>query len=56
MKKRVLAALLAASMALCAGCGSQTSDDGEEQTAAGRGFEVEVVFLLEFCSFFCFMG
>ena len=33
MKKRILAALLAASMALCAGCGSQTSDDGEEQTA-----------------------
>ena len=24
MKKRILAALLAASMALCAGCGSQT--------------------------------
>ena len=32
MKKRILAALLAASMALCAGCGSQTSDDGEEHT------------------------
>lgn len=40
MKKRILAALLAASMALCAGCGSQTSDDGEEQTAAGTAVEV----------------
>ena len=43
MKKRVLAALLAASMALCAGCGSQTSDDGEEQTAAGTAVEVAEV-------------
>ena len=40
MKKRILAALLAASMALCAGCGSQTSDDEEEQTAAGTAVEV----------------
>ena len=39
MKKRILAALLAASMALCAGGGSQTSDDGEEQTAAGTAVE-----------------
>lgn len=43
MKKRILAALLAASMALCAGCGSQTSDDGEEQTAAGTAVEVAKV-------------
>ena len=43
MKKRILAALLAASMALCAGCGSQTSDDGEEQTAAGTAVEVAAV-------------
>ena len=43
MKKRVIAALLAASMALCAGCGSQTSDDGEEQTAAGTAVEVAEV-------------
>ena len=43
MKKRVLAALLAASMALCAGCGSQTSDDREEQTAAGTAVEVAEV-------------
>ena len=43
MKKRSLAALLAASMALCAGCGSQTSDDGEEQTAAGTAVEVAEV-------------
>lgn len=43
MKKRILAALLAASMALCAGCGSQTSDDGEEQTAAGTAVEVAEV-------------
>ena len=42
MKKRILAALLAASMALCAGCGSQTSD-GEEQTAAGTAVEVAEV-------------
>lgn len=40
MKKRILAALLAASMALCAGCGSQTSDDEEDQTAAGTAVEV----------------
>ena len=43
MKKRILAALLAASMALCAGCGGQTSDDGEEQTAAGTAVEVAEV-------------
>lgn len=43
MKKRILAALLAAFMALCAGCGSQTSDDGEEQTAAGTAVEVAEV-------------
>lgn len=43
MKKRILAALLAASMVLCAGCGSQTSDDGEEQTAAGTAVEVAEV-------------
>ena len=43
MKKRILAALRAASMALCAGCGSQTSDDGEEQTAAGTAVEVAEV-------------
>ena len=43
MKKRILAALLAASMSLCAGCGSQTSDDGEEQTAAGTAVEVAEV-------------
>ena len=43
MKKRILAALLAASMALCAGCGSQTSDDGEEQPAAGTAVEVAEV-------------
>lgn len=43
MKKRILAALLAASMALCAGCGSQTSDDGEEQTAADTAVEVAEV-------------
>lgn len=43
MKKRILATLLAASMALCAGCGSQTSDDGEEQTAAGTAVEVAEV-------------
>ena len=43
MKKRIFAALLAASMALCAGCGSQTSDDGEEQTAAGTAVEVAEV-------------
>lgn len=43
MKKRILAALLAASMALCAGCDSQTSDDGEEQTAAGTAVEVAEV-------------
>lgn len=43
MKKRILAALLAASMALCAGCGSQTSDDEEEQTAAGTAVEVAEV-------------
>lgn len=43
MKKCILAALLAASMALCAGCGSQTSDDGEEQTAAGTAVEVAEV-------------
>ena len=43
MKKRILAALLAASMARCAGCGSQTSDDGEEQTAAGTAVEVAEV-------------
>ena len=43
MKKRILAARLAASMALCAGCGSQTSDDGEEQTAAGTAVEVAEV-------------
>ena len=30
-------------MALCAGCGSQTSDDGEEQTAAGTAVEVAEV-------------
>ena len=43
MKKRIIAALHAASMALCAGCGSQTSDDGEEQTAAGTAVEVAEV-------------
>ena len=43
MKKRILAALLAASMALCAGCGSQPSDAGEEQTAAGTAVEVAEV-------------
>lgn len=43
MKKRILAALLAASMALCAGCGSQASDDEEEQTAAGTAVEVAEV-------------
>ena len=43
MKKRILAALLAASMALWAGRGSRTSDDGEEQTAAGTAVEVAEV-------------
>nr|WP_302657331.1 efflux RND transporter periplasmic adaptor subunit [uncultured Agathobaculum sp.] len=44
MKKRILAALLAASMALCAGCGSQSDDTAEEdQTPSGTAVEVTEV-------------
>ena len=44
MKKRVLAALLAASMALCAGCGSQSDDTAEDdQTPSGTAVEVTEV-------------
>ncbi|MBD9068597.1 MAG: efflux RND transporter periplasmic adaptor subunit [Butyricicoccus sp.] len=44
MKKRILAALLAASMALCAGCGSQSDDTAEDdQTPAGTAVEVTEV-------------
>lgn len=41
--KRILAALLAASMALCAGCGSQSTDEDDEQTTAGTAVEVTEV-------------
>lgn len=44
MKKRILAALLAASMALCAGCGSQSDDTAEDdQTPSGTAVEVNEV-------------
>lgn len=44
MKKRILAALLAASMALCAGCGSQSDDTAEDdQTPTGTAVEVTEV-------------
>lgn len=44
MKKRILAALLAASMALCAGCGSQGDDTAEnDQTPSGTAVEVTEV-------------
>lgn len=44
MKKRILAALLAASMALCAGCGSQSDDTAEDdQTPSGTAVEVAEV-------------
>nr|WP_302664200.1 efflux RND transporter periplasmic adaptor subunit [uncultured Agathobaculum sp.] len=44
MKKRILAALLAASMALCAGCGSQSDDTAEDdQTPSGTAVEVTEV-------------
>lgn len=44
MKKRILAALLAASMALCAGCGSQSEDTAEDdQTPSGTAVEVTEV-------------
>lgn len=44
MKKRILAALLAASMALCAGCGSQSDDTAEDdQTPVGTAVEVTEV-------------
>ena len=44
MKKRILAALLAASMVLCAGCGSQSDDTAEDdQTPVGTAVEVTEV-------------
>ena len=44
MNKRILAALLAASMALCAGCGSQSDDTAEDdQTPSGTAVEVTEV-------------
>lgn len=44
MKKRILAALLVASMALCAGCGSQSDDTAEDdQTPSGTAVEVAEV-------------
>lgn len=44
MKKRILAVLLAASMALCAGCGSQSDDTAEDdQTPSGTAVEVTEV-------------
>ena len=44
MKKRILAALIAASMALCAGCGSQSDDTAEDdQTPSGTAVEVTEV-------------
>ena len=44
MKKRILAALLAVSMALCAGCGSQSDDTAEDdQTPSGTAVEVTEV-------------
>lgn len=44
MKKRILTALLAASMALCAGCGSQSDDTAEDdQTPSGTAVEVTEV-------------
>ena len=44
MKKRILAALLAASMTLCAGCGSQSDDTAEDdQTPSGTAVEVTEV-------------
>lgn len=44
MKKRILAALLAASMALCTGCGSQSDDTAEDdQTPSGTAVEVTEV-------------
>ena len=44
MKKRILAALLAASMALCAGCGSQSDDTAEDdQPPSGTAVEVTEV-------------
>ena len=44
MKKRILAALLAAAMALCAGCGSQSDDTAEDdQTPSGTAVEVTEV-------------
>lgn len=44
MKKRILAALLAASMAFCAGCGSQSDDTAEDdQTPSGTAVEVAEV-------------
>ena len=44
MKKRILAALLAASMALCAGCGRQSDDTAEDdQTQSGTAVEVTEV-------------
>lgn len=44
MKKSILAALLAASMALCAGCGSQSDDTAEDdQTPVGTAVEVTEV-------------
>lgn len=44
MKKRILAALLAASMVLCAGCGSQSDDTAEDdQTPSGTAVEVTEV-------------
>ena len=44
MKKRILAALLAASMALCAGCGRQSDDTAEDdQTPSGTAVEVTEV-------------
>lgn len=44
MKKCILAALLAASMALCAGCGSQSDDTAEDdQTPSGTAVEVTEV-------------
>ena len=44
MKKRILAALLAYSMAPCAGCGSQSDDTAEDdQTPSGTAVEVTEV-------------
>lgn len=44
MKKRILAALLAASMALCAGCGGQSDDTAEDdQTPSGTAVDVTEV-------------